>query len=46
MLSVENNQKDTVKSAQFYVQHACYNLKIALLLHKMTTANKTPHFSE
>lgn len=44
VLSAENNQKGTVKSAQFYVQNACYNLKIALLLHKMTTANKSPIF--
>lgn len=30
-----------MKSAQIYVKNACYNLKIALLLHKMTTANKS-----
>lgn len=42
MLSVENKQKGTTKSVEFYVPNACYNLKIALLLHKMTTANKSP----
>lgn len=41
LLFVENSQKDTVISAQIYVKNACYNLKIALLLHKMTTANKS-----
>lgn len=41
LLFVENSQKGTVKSAQIYVKNACYNLKIALLLHKMTTANKS-----
>jgi len=44
VLSVENNEKGTVKSAHLYVQNACYILKIALLLHKTTTANKSPIF--
>lgn len=34
-------KKGTVKSAQIYVKNACYSLRIALLLHKMTPANKS-----
>lgn len=35
-----------MKLEQFYAQNACYNLKVALLLHRKTTANKKHQLSE
>lgn len=46
MLPVENNQRGIVKLEQFYVLNACYNLRVALLLHRKITANKKHQFSE